>query len=320
MEFQHFTTTSDDEGRRLDRVIKRMLPSSSLSALYRLIRKGLIRVDASRCNPDTVVHVGNDITIAVIDETLSDLRRTASDFQDPTMPQTGDDTSPCPFPVLFENSDLLFINKPSGVPVHGDGGLDRLIGQAESASRSLSFRSGPLHRLDKETSGVIAFSRSLHGAQWFSEGMQTHAFNKLYLGIVEGRLDEPERWEDRDEYGRPMITRILPISEGSGSLRNISLILYRIETGRKHQIRIQSSLRGHPLMGDARYGSKKGGPYYLHAGCLKFPEDRLEGLPPEITAPLPERFISLLRKDFPENVLALVQSKAVYCSENEELQ
>ena len=174
MDFRSYTITKDDSGRRIDRVVRRFLPELSLSAVYKLLRKGLIRVDEKRISPDFHVEEGSSLSLA--------------DFL--FVPQRLPVSSPksaasvaIPVEIILETQDLLFVNKPAGIPVHGEGGLDRLIPASERAERSLSFRSGPLHRLDSGTTGIIAFSRSLEGARWFSDAIHEHRMEKYYLGI-----------------------------------------------------------------------------------------------------------------------------------------
>jgi len=228
--------------------------------------------------------------------------------------------------ILLETPDLLFVNKSAGIPVHGEGGLDGMVAQSASSTASLSFRTGPLHRLDRDTTGIIAFSRSLDGARWFSEAIAGRRFEKYYLGIVEGIIEATAdgfaEWKDSAEDGKPMITLVRPLATAVGPTSvGFTLVLFRIITGRKHQIRIQSSLRAHPLSGDSRYGSKsKESPLYLHAWRMVFPADRPAGLPDRLTAPLPARFKSKLRALFPADVLAQLEAGELYWEQHEEHQ
>jgi 23S rRNA pseudouridine955/2504/2580 synthase len=163
---------------------------------------------------------------------------------------------------------------------------------------SLSFKPGPLHRLDKPTSGVIVFSAALEGARIFSALLREGRLKKYYLALVEGRLRGPEFWEDplAREGERPRIarTRVRPLAELGGR----TLILAELLTGRTHQIRAQAAARGHPLEGDLRYGGSpgNGGPW-LHAWKLELGEGaRLfpGPVPPLISAPPPEAFLRRL--------------------------
>jgi 23S rRNA pseudouridine955/2504/2580 synthase len=301
MNFRTFTVTKDDNDRRIDRIARRFLPEMSLSGIYKLLRKGMIRVDGKKVAPDFHVFEGNGLEIAqpLLESVKISEKPAISGFS----PE-----------ILLETPDLLFINKPSGIQVHGEGGLDRLIPQTEESSLSLSFRTGPLHRLDKDTTGILTFSRSLEGAQWFSKSIGDRLFEKYYFGVAEGLLSAADQWEDVTEDGKNMITRVQPLAWIKNSVRPLTLVRYRIITGRKHQIRKQSSLRGHPLLGDTRYGSPETkGTYFLHASLMKFPEERPAKIPEILTAPLPERFHSFLLETFGADTLAQIGAGDLYC-------
>ncbi|HKL87184.1 MAG TPA: RluA family pseudouridine synthase [Treponemataceae bacterium] len=311
MKFNNCIVTKNDAGRRLDRILRRMLPDIPLSKLYQLLRKGLIRVDGKRVSPESCVSEGSIISIAEVTDT---------ETQKSTILTTKPVFSLLMPEILLETSDLLFVNKPSGIAVHGEGGLDTLVPQSLGAKESLSFRSGPLHRLDRDTTGIIAFSRSLDGARWFSQGMREHIFEKYYLGIIHGLLKKKTEWLDYDDEDKKMITIASPCAV-SKSNEERTLVLFKIITGRKHQIRKQSSKHGFPLWGDSLYGSiSKDKKFFLHAWQLHFPDIRMPELPSHLVAPLPKEFLSVITLDFPEYVLAHIESAELYWRKNEELQ
>jgi len=298
MDFRTYCITKDDSGRRIDRVVRRFLPGLPLSGIYRLLRKGLIRIDNKKIPPDFVVIEGNRLGIAsVLDENLQKkaVPGTNTDFQ--TVFKT------IPVEIILETRDLLFLNKPAGIAVHGEQGLDSLVPSSDSANNSLSFRTGPLHRLDFNTTGLLTFSRSLVGAQWFSSCVSSHRLEKYYLGIIRGNLDTESEWHDMAEGGKEMITYAVPLAHSVKTGDQLTLARYRIITGRKHQIRIQTSGHGFPLAGDETY--KGGNPvsgrsYFLHAWQMYFPEDRPDDIPEKIIAPLGERFRQCILDNFGE--------------------
>lgn len=313
MDFRKYTVTINDADRRLDRIVRRFLPGMSLSGIYKLMRKGLVRLDGKKADPATRALEGSEVWIA------SGLTETGDIAQE----RRADPVSEYVPEIVFENRDFLFINKPAGIAVHGKGGLDALIAQDSDALQSLSFRTGPLHRLDRDTTGILAFSRSLEGARWFSAAVHDHALEKYYLGLAEGFLAGDAEWRDRCDDGKEMITLASPVARSEASYSgSFTLIRYRIITGRKHQIRIQTSLHGHPLAGDSRYGGAKtpDGRYCLHARELVFPQDRLACLPERIFAPIPARFSAIVREIFGKDLLAQLERDAVYWNEYDEHQ
>ena len=288
MDFRSYYITKDDSGRRIDRVARRFLPGLPLSGIYRLLRKGLIRVDNKKVAPDFLVTEGNELGIAsVLDENV---QKTVSSGINSDVPAVSPDST---VEIILETRDLLFLNKPAGIAVHGEHGLDSLISSSVSANNSLSFRTGPLHRLDFNTTGLITFSRSLAGAQWFSSCVKAHRLEKYYLGIVRGTMINSCEWHDEAEGGKEMITHAVPLVHSQNSGDPLTLARFRIITGRKHQIRIQSSLHGFPLAGDDTYKGGKslcGSTYFLHAWQLCLPEDRPDDVPEKIIAPIGDQF------------------------------
>ncbi len=312
MEFREFTAGKDDDGRRLDRVLRIFLKEKSLNEIYKLIRKGLIKVNQKKTKADSHVAEGDLISIAafLFDSEKSEEKITESKIK---------------LNIIFENQHLLIIDKPYGYSVHGSQNENQISLEKEVSAylqaknekpdeKSLSFKPGPLHRLDRNTTGLLAFSKSLEGAQWFSDCIKDHTIGKKYTGIAEGNLTDTENWEDKladseerdggfytvskSEKGSLAITTARPLAHGKLNGRDLTLVEYSIKTGRKHQIRAQSSLHGHSLAGDRSYGGKQcqelKREYYLHACSLTFPADNPLELPQIIKCPLPDDFIHLL--------------------------
>jgi 23S rRNA pseudouridine955/2504/2580 synthase len=216
----------------------------------------------------------------------------------------------CP---LWEGAGLLILNKPAGIPVHGPGSLEIQVRSylAGQLAPSLSFKPGPLHRLDQPTSGIIVFSFSIEGARYFSALLREGRLTKRYLALVDGNLEAPTMWEDmliRDtrrektfvtsitsgrEGAKEAGTRVIPLA----STPRYSLIMAELATGRTHQIRAQAAFHGHPLAGDRKYGgSFQPGGFLLHAAELAFPADA--PVPRVIKAPLPAPFSTRLQEVF----------------------
>lgn len=343
MEFTVCTAGKDDEGKRLDRVLKaivdgRAAPDSKASSIniFQALRKKLIRLNGNKAEPSARVQEGDTIEIAGFL-----LQPSPAGTSLPSQPPAPDTPrlvrSGTRLEVLFQNNDIRFINKAAGISVQPSAGCGTSISQivraeweAEGPHGSLSFIPAPLHRLDRHTSGVLAISRSARGAAWFSRAIQERTVRKFYLGICTGRLEEDELWEDRltageagggrgtgfhtvqraaatgdgDTAGGNLArTRVHPVSSGRRGQDDLTLVQYELLTGRKHQIRAQSALHGHPLYGDTAYGGKPcggtgsgapGGLFFLHAVRMEFPADNPLALPPCIEAPLPQAFAAFI--------------------------
>lgn len=313
MNFKHFTAGKDDSGRRLDRVLRAFLTEESLSAVYKSIRKGLIKVGGRKRGGDFRISEGDDIQIA---DFLLAPPRSASE-KAPPLPQFSLESH-----TVFRNEAVLILDKPYNVPVQ-PGSSSHGISLSEIVQRhhalahtgeSLSFRTGPLHRLDRKTTGLIVFSQNLEGARWFSKAMRNHSIQKTYLAVVEGHLTESMILEnniqksagssdrgfrtvaitgrDSGKYAR---TEVSPVRQGFFEGREITLARIVIKTGRTHQIRIQCAHNGFPLLGDTAYGAEKvrpvcGQDFFLHAAALHFPPENPLDIPGTITAPPPEAF------------------------------
>jgi 23S rRNA pseudouridine955/2504/2580 synthase len=273
-----------------------------LSGIHRLLRQGRILVDGKGAKADTRVKAGSVISVPA------------------TVPLPAPVPAPLPalaLAIIFESADLIIINKPKGLAVHGERSLDtRVRGYvAGKIPPSLSFRPGPLHRLDQPTSGLIVFSKTLEGARQFSMLVRERRLVKRYLAIVDGCVEGACLWEDRlsrdeslrktfaasgNDESQSATTRIVPLAATPA----LSLIGAEIITGRTHHIRAQAALHAHPLSGDRKYGgSFQAGGLLLHACTLELPPDVRIGIPHTVHAPLPEAFRRRIQELFGNETL-----------------
>ena len=269
-----FTAGKNDAGRRLDRVVRKLLGNDlPLSAVYAGIRKGKIRVNGKKAKPSFLLKEGDEIFIR------KELSPDGS-IDAPAERKAG----LSPTLIVYENEHILVLNKPAGTLTHGKNSLqERAAGYlAREARDSLSFSPAPLHRLDRNTSGLVVFGKSIDGSRKFSELLRTKKVVKAYLGVHHGVIPEDQVWEDlltRDKANR----RSSVSKEGKQALlsvyplraaRHYGLALFVPRTGRTHQIRVQSSTRGYPLAGDRKYGGGQveGRLLLLHACMLLFIE------------------------------------------------
>ena len=198
MDYVHFIAGQDDKGRRLDRILRRILPENSLSGLYKSLRNGLIKVDGKKQKPEFHVSEGSDISVAAFLITPESSGQNSKDAENSFIDEKL---------VVFRNKYLLILNKPYDVNVQkafkNENSLDEMVKKDFEArglnKESLSFKTGPLHRLDKKTTGLIAFSQNLEGARWFSKAIMSHETKKTYLALVQGKMTEYENWQDEIE-------------------------------------------------------------------------------------------------------------------------
>lgn len=357
MNFVEFTAASDDSGRRLDRIAKKIISQKNMGfngSLFALFRKGFIKLNGKKTEGNVRVEQGDVISFA--DFIFSLGTDTSSLGTDPSSgkklsekeeiggftrihgknlqaekEESGGFTRiQVNLETVFRNEYLWIINKPYGISVQPSSAekislSDIVLEEYETSAKekSLSFRPGPLHRLDRNTTGLLVFSQNLEGAQWFSKAIGTKdSVFKTYIGIVKGKLEKEYIWEDLIEnkhksiqsdnfykvnvteksskFADMAVTKAFPLAYGKYLEQDITLVQFDILTGRKHQIRASSSYHGFPLLGDSAYGCEKikssftKQEFFLHAIRLIFSDGRKYGLPDEIIAPLPHEFKKFL--------------------------
>lgn len=302
MDFVEFIAGTDDNDRRLDKIIRKFCSELTLSSIYKFIRKGLIKVNNKKTTAE--YHVLKDDKIQIAAFIIDDLHNSSENVNKSTPRQIESNkqktNSNLPeIKVIFKNEDFLIINKPYDYAVHGNTNdrkpnLEKIIQDLfpSDAKNSLSFTPGPLHRLDKKTTGLLCFSQSLSGARIFSDELQNHQIQKKYIGIAQGHLNKKEIWIDeiskesdekkgfhtvkieKNDTSKTAETEATPLFYGNYNGIPVTIIQYYIKTGRTHQIRSQTSLHGYPLIGDTAYNGKKiyneSREFYLHAAKLIF--------------------------------------------------
>ena len=268
-----FRVLSDDVDRRVDRVVRRLLPRLPLSRLYQALREGDIRVNGARVTPATRTRVDDLIRV---DPDLAASGRSASGHPQPGR-QAPPGTAPArpvpPVPVLYRDSHILIVDKPAGLAVHGehDSVMTRLAARTLPRTQALSFAPAPVHQLDRVTSGALVVALTLAAARSWSAALQSGQVVKLYLAVAAGNLRTPPEgalWEDRlrydrrtrraradpaGAYARARVWAVARATGTAGARLAATLLLVRLHTGRRHQIRAQAAARRHALLGDVRY-------------------------------------------------------------------
>lgn len=323
----------DDDGRRIDRVLRKAFPTIPPGAIAGAIRRGEIRLNGKRTQNDARVTRGDTIGIPdwtgatpmrdIVPESAIDAR-----FRDGRI--VSDDWS---IPLLQRTEDYLVVNKPSGLTTHGKGALDEIIRSVARRegwwSESMSFRPGPVHRLDRNTSGVQLFSLSTAGAQDLTEQLRKRHVAKVYVALVSGHLPRREECRKRIAYDRSTRTAAVEPDEGTAgnpAFRRLRFATARTrffplaftadqkaglvaaipETGRTHQVRCHAAALGIPLLGDRKYGGapwdtfdeqydpSMGDPRYILHATLFATTDPLRVW----TAPFASATYGLLRRHF----------------------
>lgn len=298
---QMLEVSTHSDQQRLDNFLLTRLKGLPKSHLYRLIRKGEIRVNKKRCKPDQRLVEGDVVRVAPL--------RLATAAA-PVAPGAGlmqrlTDS------ILYEDDELLVLNKPSGLAVHGGSGI------AAGLVEALRFMAGDnayrelVHRLDKETSGCLLIAKTGRALKALQADMKAGAFQKKYLTLVHGRwpadvikVDAPllkhhpgegESYSTIDSAGKPSVTLFRIKSQ----FVDATLLEATLVTGRTHQIRVHTQSVGHPVIGDTRYTFDKPHGFQtvrhmaLHAAFLAFRHPQT-GVDVEVSAPLPNAMEALI--------------------------
>ena len=326
MDFLEFNAGIDDNDRRIDKVLRNFIKDVPLSSIYKYIRKNLIKINNKKTTQDYRVKTGDIISIAAF--IINDFSENQSESNN--LQKNEETTLKKDLEIIFQNKDILILNKPYDVLVHGsDNSLDKQVENYykkinQNKSKSLSFTPGPLHRLDRKTTGLLSFSLSLNGARWFSENIKNHTIQKKYVSVVQNKLLHQEEWIDyiekksdkdnskfhkvevsklkENDEQKKCITKITPVKYGKYKNKDITFVEIEIKTGRMHQIRAQAALHNHPLLGDTAYGGLKledfSQDFFLHAKELIFPSENPINLPKKVNATLPQPFLEFTDKFF----------------------
>lgn len=246
----------DAEGARIDRYVADAVVDLSRSYVHQLIEDAHILLNGRDARPSTPVRVGDVVTVRRPISQPTDLL--AQDI---------------PLNVVYEDADVVVVDKPAGMVVHpAPGHLDgtlvnALLARYPDITVSGNVRPGIVHRIDRDTSGLLVVARNDRALHLLQEQQQARTMLKVYLAVVEGRFKEPEGLidapigrhpTDRKRMailpdGRPARTRWRVIEE----LGDYTLIEARLETGRTHQIRVHCAYKSRPVLGDPLYGPRK---------------------------------------------------------------
>jgi 23S rRNA pseudouridine1911/1915/1917 synthase len=283
-----------DAGKRLDRMLRERLPQFSRARIQEWIKAGRVLVNGAPQRSAHTVRAGE--TIKVSPAEAAPLRAVAEDI---------------PLEVLYEDEDLVAVDKPAGMVVHAGAGVHSgtLVNALLHRFGTLSSAGGPLrpgivHRLDRYTSGVILAAKNDAAHRRLASQFSGRRVEKVYLALVHGRVPEEsgriERPIARDPIRRTRMTARLAQGRAAWSeyrvlrrFERFSFLEVRIGTGRTHQIRVHLASTGHPIVGDPLYGAPARvegmpplGRFFLHAHRVRF-ELPSTGEEIEVASPLP---------------------------------
>ncbi|MEL6921258.1 MAG: RluA family pseudouridine synthase [Pseudomonadota bacterium] len=304
------TVAADENSMRLDRWFKAHYPGLGFGALQKLLRSGQIRVDGKRAKSDTRVLAGSIIRIP---PQLSD---TGSPLGAPTNPlkNVGDADALAKI-TLYEDKKVLVLNKPHGLAVQGGSGVSRHVDAMLEALRNKKGEKPRLvHRLDRDTTGVLAIAKTRGAAQALTEAFRKRDTEKIYWALVKGAPRKREgristwlgkeqtpdgdrmRVADHGEKGADHAVSYYRVIETAG--QRLTWLELQPETGRTHQLRVHTLHMNTPIIGDPKYyeddpnwefpgGMQK--KLHLHARRLRIPHP--DGGMISVTAPLPPHMI-----------------------------
>ncbi len=292
---------ADMAGERLDAFVARVCPDLSRSAAQRLIEDGFVTRNGKPGKKNDKLNAGDEISVTVPEPKEVDI--VAKEI---------------PLDIVYEDRDLLVINKPKGLVVHPAAGHqdDTLVnGLLYALGDDLSgingeLRPGIVHRIDKDTSGLLAVAKNDLAHTVLASQLKDHTMARTYEAIVCGSFREDSGTVDAPIGRHPSDRKKMTVTERNSKnavthweviarYRGYTHIRCRLETGRTHQIRVHMAHIGHPILGDLVYGHKKPelgqSSQVLHAGALCFRHPR-DGRPVMVFAPLPDYFEQVLKK------------------------
>ena len=292
---------ADMSGERLDAFLARSVEGLSRSGAQKLLEEGCVTRCGKPGKKNDKLNPGDEISVEIPEPKAVDIAPTQMELE-----------------IVYEDEDVLVINKPKGLVVHPAAGHqeDTLVnGLLYAMGDSLSgingeLRPGIVHRIDKDTSGLLAVAKNDQAHLMLASQLKDHTMARTYEAIVCGNLKEDSGTVDAPIGRHPSDRKKMCVTERNSKpavthwevvkrYRGYTHVRCRLETGRTHQIRVHMAHIGHPILGDVVYGRKKPelgqDSQCLHAGILCFQHPR-DGRPVMVMAPLPAYFTTVLEK------------------------
>lgn len=306
---RQYQVSAEDDGIRLDRWFRRNMAEVSFATVSRWARTGQLRLDGARVGPGDRIAAGQVIRVPPLDSALPTGDR--AERQRP--PLSEEQESFAQSMVIHRDPQAIVINKPPGLATQGGTRThDHVDGLTDALMFERDDRPRLVHRLDKDTSGVLLLARSARSAAFFAKSFASRTARKVYWAIVmgvpsidDGTIDLPlakqpgtggEKMHVDEKEGAPARTRYRVIDRAGNRAAWVELQPY---TGRTHQLRVHMAAIGHPIVGDGKYGGKEAfltgsisRKLHLHARRLRI--DHPDGSPLDIRADMPAHFAETL--------------------------
>ena len=295
------SVTEAEAGQRLDNYLMRVLQGVPKARVYRAIRKGEVRVNKGRVKPETKLAADDNVRVPPLAETAKRNLGASSKW-----------TRILSQRVVLDEPDLLVLDKPAGLAVHGGSGIDvgliETLRQMYPDERYLEL----VHRLDRDTSGLIMIARRAATLRALHELLRKDGVDKRYQCLVEGRWPSSVAHVDAplEKYSLPSGERLVKVTASGKRARTEFRVLRRFQratlveakpiTGRTHQIRVHCRHAGHPILGDEKYSTPSTEALtealelprlFLHAASLRF---QLAGESVSLESPLPDELVARL--------------------------
>jgi len=303
-----YSNPNSVQAPRIDAYLHEILPELSRSYLQKCIKEGQVRINDLPCKPSALLQPGDFVVYEI------------PELKDPSI-----EAEEIPLDIVYEDADLLVVNKPKGMVVHPAHGhysgtlVNALMHHCRDSLSGINgeLRPGIVHRIDKDTTGLLVVCKNDRTHRLIARQLEAHNMGRVYVALVHGLIGNDEGTiegsigrsrTDRKKMavcganeGKPAIThyKVLERFPDAGGGHSMTLIECRLETGRTHQIRVHMAHIGHPVAGDELYGVKKdpfkGQGQYLHAAELNFlhPVDQKQLC---LKAELPEYFRDSLER------------------------
>lgn len=301
MKEEIFQVTSEQDGERLDKLLSIIYPDFSRSFFQKLIKENSIKVNEKIQKANYKVQTDDVISVLI-----------------PDAIETSIEPEDIPLDILYEDNDVLVVNKPKGMVVHPSAGhysgtlVNAIMYHCKDSLSGINgeIRPGIVHRIDMDTTGSLIVCKNDESHVAIAEQIKEHSCNRIYVGIVCGNVKEDEGTIDAPIGRHPVDRKKMAINEKNGKpavthykvlkrFGKYTYMQFKLETGRTHQIRVHMASIGHPLLGDELYS--KNCPFKhlqgqtLHARTIGFIHPRTRKYM-EFSAPLPKYFDDLLQK------------------------